>query len=73
LLYAFIGRFCTFYYTIHNPTMNMNPGDLARLPIPEFPDDTEETEQLIKDNVRICKDEWDSFETSYDFRKHPLI
>lgn len=56
-----------------NPTMNMNPGDLARLPIPEFPDDTEETEQLIKDNVRICKDEWDSFETSYDFRKHPLI
>ena len=37
-----------------NPTMNMNPGDLARLPIPEFPHDTAEYEKLIKANIHIC-------------------
>ncbi len=56
-----------------NPTMNMNPGDLARLPVPEFPQDTEEYELLIKENTDICREDWDSFETSYDFRRHPLI
>ena len=56
-----------------NPTMNMNPGDLARLPIPEFPQDTAEYEKLIKENIHICREDWDSFETSYDFRRHPLI
>jgi hypothetical protein len=56
-----------------NPTMNMNPGDLARLPVPEFPQDTEEYELLIKENTDICREDWDSFETSYGFRRHPLI
>ena len=56
-----------------NPTMNMNPGDLARLPVPEFPQDTEKYEQLIKENTDICREDWDSFETSYGFRRHPLI
>jgi len=56
-----------------NPTMNMNPGDIARLPIPEFPYDTAEYEKLIKENIHICREDWDSFETSYDFRRHPLI
>lgn len=56
-----------------NPTLNMNPGDLARLPVPDFPQDTEEYELLIKENTDICREDWDSFETSYDFRRHPLI
>ena len=56
-----------------NPTMNMNPGDLARLPVPEFPEDTAEYETMIRENTAICREDWDSFETSYDFRRHPLI
>ena len=56
-----------------NPTMNMNPGDLARLPLPEFPQDTKEYEVLVSENISLCREDWDSFETSYDFRRHPLI
>ena len=56
-----------------NPTMNMNPGDLARLPVPEFPHDTEEYEALVSENISLCREDWDSFETSFDFRRHPLI
>ncbi|MCR4639610.1 N-6 DNA methylase [Ruminococcus sp.] len=56
-----------------NPTMNMNPGDLARLPVPDFPEDTAEIEALTSENTALCREDWDSFETSYDFRRHPLI
>ena len=56
-----------------NPTMNMNPGDLARLPLPDFPDDCREIETLVRENIAICRDDWDSFEISSDFRRHPLL
>lgn len=56
-----------------NPTLNMNPGDIARLPLPEMPQECHEAEKLIRENIDICRDEWNSFETSFDFKKHPLI
>ena len=56
-----------------NPTMNMNPGDLARLPLPVFPEDCTEAEKLIRENIALCSDDWNSFETSYGFRRHPLV
>ena len=56
-----------------NPTMNMNPGDIARLPLPKIPQDISHAEDIIRENVQLCRDDWDSFETSYDFKRHPLI
>jgi hypothetical protein len=56
-----------------NPTMNMNPGDIARLPLPDIPQDISRAEELVRENIHICRDDWDSFETSYDFKRHPLI
>ncbi|MBO4493837.1 MAG: N-6 DNA methylase [Ruminococcus sp.] len=56
-----------------NPTLNMNPGDLARLPLPEFPDDCQAAEELVRENIRMCREDWDSFETSFEFKRHPLI
>src|SRR5699024_10976172 len=29
--------------------------------------------RLTNENIRICKNEWDSFETSWDFLTHPMI
>lgn len=56
-----------------NPTMNMNPGDIARLPLPDLPEDCREAEELVRENIRLCREDWDSFETSFDFRRHPLV
>ena len=28
---------------------------------------------LSKDNVKLLQQDWDSYETSWDFNKHPLI
>ena len=30
-------------------------------------------EKMIKDNISICRVEWDSYETSWDFSRHPLL
>ena len=44
--------------------------------IPQVPvklEHKEEVEQLVSENIAIVKDDWDSFETSSEFTKHPLI
>ena len=56
-----------------NPTMNMNPGDAARLPMPETEIYDADIEAIVRENVEISASDWDSFETSYDFRRHPLL
>ena len=56
-----------------NPTLNMNPGDAARLPLPESELCDADIEGIVRENVEICTSDWDSFETSYDFKRHPLL
>ena len=46
-------------------------GDIERIPVIQIQD--ENARNIPEDNVKISKDDWDSFETSWDFKKHPLI
>ena len=61
------------YATMLSPTINTNAGDIARIPFVW----NQESENLIRILTRKCmelsKCDWDSFETSWDFKKHPLI
>lgn len=61
------------FAAVLNPTMNMNPGDMARLPLPEGELYGEEAERLVRENMELCRADWDSFETSYGFKRHPLL
>ena len=57
------------------PTMNLTAGNLNLLPI-IIPNDNnikDNIEKLVKHNIDISKDDWDSFETSWDFKIHPLL
>ena len=56
-----------------NPTLNMSSGVIANIPIPISKNNTKEIEDIVKSNIKISKLEWDSFETSWDFKKHPLL
>lgn len=58
-------------YTFINPTINFVPGTILSLPI-KF-DMDEEVKDIVKQNIQLSKSDWDSFETSWDFKKHPLI
>lgn len=54
-----------------NPTLNYQSGDVARFPFIYRP--SERIDELAKECVRLSKEDYDSFETSMDFKKNPLI
>ena len=52
-------------------TLNFEVGVLEQIPI-VIPND-EDVEKTVIENIEISKQDWDSFETSWDFKKHPLL
>jgi len=58
-----------------SPTLNYQPGDIAKLPIIFPKDDSikQKIDQLTQQNIDISKEEWDSRETSWDFRTNELV
>ena len=55
------------------PTLNAQPGDIAKLPIAfDFSEQTA-VDALSKENEMLSKLDWDSLETSWDFKRSPLL
>lgn len=54
------------------PTVNFQIGNIASLPYKEIPDKSI-INTLVKRNIEICKYDWDKIETSWDFKKSPII
>ena len=56
-----------------SPTISFEVGVVAQIPIiineNQFPNIISD----VKSNIQISRADWDSFETSWDFKKHPLI
>ena len=55
-----------------SPTMNYEGGQIASLPVEYNECFYEEIIKLVDENINISKQDWDSFETSWDFKAHPL-
>ncbi len=56
-----------------NPTLNCQVIDIQRVPIIDTDNDKDKVINISIMSVKKSKDDWDSFETSWDFKKHPLI
>jgi len=56
-----------------NPSMSFTNGDIHRIPLNNAIFQNEEINNLVVNNIQICKRDWDSFETSWEFSEHPLI
>lgn len=56
---------------IFNPTLNFQVKDIRNLPL--IVREKEMVDEIIKHNLLISKQDWDSFETSWDFTIHPLV
>lgn len=54
-----------------NPTINTGADVVAKIPI-KFIDENKVT-NIVQSNINNCKTDWDSFETSWDFKVHPLV
>ena len=61
-------------YQCINPTINFTPGTLLSIPV-IYPEKQvrECIDSIVRNNIENSKEDWDSFETSWDFKKHPLI
>lgn len=55
-----------------NPTINIMPEDIRKLPYTRGKE-PKIVDLIVKENVLISKQDWDSFETSWDFEEHPLV
>jgi type II restriction/modification system DNA methylase subunit YeeA len=53
-----------------NPTLNANPGDIGKIPLPTF---NVEVSSLIAFIINIQRLDWDSYETSWNFTTLPLL
>lgn len=56
---------------IINPTINFHPGYLEVLPFSNINDI--KIDNIVTKNIAISREDWDAFETSWDFKRHPLI
>lgn len=77
LLYYLLGFFTTpiahKIITILNPTLSLQNGDMDNLPICVCYAKKSDVDTLVKENIISSKCDWDSYETSWDFKKHPLV
>ena len=76
-LYYLIGLLCSSvayeYLKFLNPTMSFTNGDLERVPVIFNDHKKPNIDELVIQNIKISKTDWDNYETSMDFSKHPLI
>jgi hypothetical protein len=56
-----------------NPTLNFVPGAVSSVPVKKDEKNKGKIIEIAEGNVQLSEQEWDSFETSWDFKKHPLL
>ena len=58
--------------SVLSPTLNYEGSHIASLPIDDRMLTNSRIEALVKENIAISKKDWDSFEFSWNFTRHPL-
>ena len=56
---------------IINPTLAFQAGDISKCPL--IIKNENNIENIVNLNIVLSKSDWDSFETSWDFKVHPLV
>ena len=54
-----------------NPTINYGAGSVSQVPV--ILGNEKEVKSLVYENINFSRVDWDSFETSWDFKQYPLI
>ena len=59
------------YLKALSPTLNYESGHIASLPIIRI--DNDDLAVRVQNCIELSKNDWDSFETSWDFKRNPLV
>jgi len=63
-------------FKLLNPTINLQIADVVRLPLPNSIENIYKDpnyNRSVRELIRLAKNDWDSFETSWDFISHPFV
>lgn len=63
----------TYYMSFLSPTLDFNQGAMGKIPLLYDKNIFPEVVKFSEINCKISKSDWDSFETSWDFKEHPLV
>ena len=72
---GFLNSSVAFYYlSALNPTLNFQKGNVGNLPILDFDNELlEKITDIVDKCTMLSRQDWDAYETSWDFKHHPLI
>lgn len=57
--------------TLLNPTLNFVASTIGSIPV--IPGGDNSVDEIVNNNIHLSKIDWDSYETSWDFKRHPLV
>ncbi len=65
------GKVAQYYLSLVNESLNYTTGNVASIPFIY----SQETviNKLVEKNIEISRSDWNEFETSWDFKRHPLL
>jgi len=77
-IYYLIGflnsKLTSFYMKVFSSTTDFNQGPMRDLPlIMNDSEDRKQVESIARECISISKAEWDSYELSWDYEKHPFL
>lgn len=66
-------KFAAEMIRLINPTLNFVPGAVANVPIHDNTLKNEKITDIVNECVGMSQNDWDSYETSWDFKRNPLV
>lgn len=60
-----------YIFKLLNPTMSLQIGNFQSFPV--LTDEQKVVTELVNQCISLTKEEWDSFEKSWEFNRHPLL
>ena len=66
-------RVVQYFFDFLNPTINLQVKDIKAIPIILSSEQDKAVIEIAKEELQISQDVWNLLETSWDFKKHPMI
>ena len=63
----------SYYLTFLSPTIHNNTGDILKIPTIIDVNWQSKVIETVKNCISYSHTDWDAFETSWDFKRHPLV
>lgn len=77
-LYLMLGFMCSsvtsHYMDIMNSTMHFLVGQMVKIPVlDDVFNNKDKIDDLVSTNIEVSQSDWDAYETSWDFKRNPLV